>query len=181
MELVPLRTLTPPSTVISFKGMGSIILIRSSQCFPREECLSQQVTSEPGSHTPWSETPSKGTCRHSISCQCLSQINLVKVHGQTSFDLTFEILGCIMKSEPTGWFDEGTRGRWEMPDFPGRVLRMWLDGNEEKGKKMKKSISGLGEGPNHQNKPACYSLRLIRVKFAPHEQLAEQEGGRQSS
>lgn len=50
-----------------------------------------------------------------------------------------------MKSEPTGM---GVK-RGKMPDFPGRVLRMWLDGNDERGNQ--KGISGLREGPNPQN------------------------------
>lgn len=52
-----------------------------------------------------------------------------------------------------GWVGQGASRRWQMPDFPGRVLRMCLDGNDEKGVNQK-GISGLREGPNPQNKPA---------------------------
>lgn len=46
-----------------------------------------------------------------------------------------------------GWFGQGASGRWEVPDFPRRVLRMRLGGNDEKSDKMKGDIPGPSKTP----------------------------------
>lgn len=72
-----------------------------------------------------------------------------------------------------GWFGQGASGRWEVPDFPRRVLRIRLGGNNEKGDKMKGDIPG----PRIKT-PKQTSLLWLETgeQVCTKDQLAEQDG-----